>query len=271
MANPIKTPLHPKRPLPVGTRVRYHGSHSSYHGIYTVRRVAVADDLRAVGRNPERDYFIDHCGYELWPEGVEETYRNGDQSLHFVRRGSITEAPVPREITGAEMASHQARVYDLNKAKGWYDEKVPFIQAMGLLVTEIVEAYDAYRESGTAHDFKSELADVYIRLLDDCSRFGIDLPTAVDIYRFPVRPTTGEIDTDLWFLIKPVVKAIEEYRVYGLDYEDKAGPQIAKALAEIYHNLEAICRNYGVELAKAFDLKMTVNWTRPYRHGNKKA
>lgn len=175
------------------------------------------------------------------------------------------------ELTGYEIHKHQARVQDLNKAKGWYDDPVPFLQAMMLLVTEIDEARDAYREHGVTHEFKSELADVYIRLLDDCARYHVDLSTAIDVYRFPVRPTLGEIDFDLWLLVKPVVKASEEYRVHGLDYENKACSDIAKCFAEIYHNLEAVCRGYGVELAKAFDLKMTVNWTRPYRHGGKHA
>jgi NTP pyrophosphatase (non-canonical NTP hydrolase) len=178
---------------------------------------------------------------------------------------------VARELTHLEIHKHQERVFDLNKAKGWYDRPVPFIQAMGMLVTEIDEAKHAYDESGTTHDFKSELADIYIRLLDDCARYHVDLSTAVDIYRFPSF-NTGQvygIELALWEIISPVVKAIEEYRIYGLDYEDKAGPQIAKAFAEIYSGIEFVCRMYGVELAKAFDLKMTVNWTRPYRHNNK--
>ena len=181
---------------------------------------------------------------------------------------------MPRELSHLDIHNHQARVYDLNKAKGWYDEPVPFIQAMGLLITEIDEAHEAYQESGATHDFKSELADIYIRLLDDCARFHVDLSTAADIYRFSmgsVADREHEISDDLWLILKPVVKAIEEYRVYGLDYENKAGPQIAKAFAGIYAALEFVCRSYGVELAKAFDLKMTVNWTRPYRHGGKHA
>ena len=173
-----------------------------------------------------------------------------------------------RELTQHEMTRHQAEVRKLNTTKGWYDQPVPFIQAMGLLLTEVNEAHDA-KHSETHQQFASELADVYIRLLDDCSRYSVDLVTAADIYRFPVRATTGEIDTDLWFIIAPIVNAIEAYRIEGLDYEDKAGSEIRRAFAQIYHNLEAICRSYGVDLAAAFDTKMAKNWTRPYRHNNK--
>lgn len=175
-----------------------------------------------------------------------------------------------RELNDMEMYKHQGDVKRLNTGKGWYDQPVSFIEAMGLLITEVNEAHDAKHSEGQAQ-FASELADVYIRLLDDCSRFGVDLATAIDVYRFPVRPTTGDIDTDLWWLIAPVVNAIEAYRSYGLGFENKAGSEIVRAFAGIYHNLEAICRTYDVELAKAFDLKMAVNATRAYRHGGKHA
>lgn len=185
---------------------------------------------------------------------------------------------VAREIQPAEMARHQAEVKRLNTEKGWYDERVPFLQAMALLLTEVDEAYGAWAEDGldasgnAKHDMKFEIADVYIRLLDDCMRYHVDLATAVDVYRFPSRnPDKFGLADDLFLIIRPIVKAIEAYRVYGLDYEDKAGSAIASAFAETYHYLEVFCRDYGIELAKVFDLKMTVNWTRPYRHGNKHA
>jgi NTP pyrophosphatase (non-canonical NTP hydrolase) len=177
---------------------------------------------------------------------------------------------VPRELSAHQIQRHQAEVKKLNTEKGWYDQPVPFIQAMALLLTEINEAHDA-KHSESHQAFGSELADVYIRLLDDCSRFGVDLVTATDIYRFPVRATTGEIDTDLWFVIAPIVNAIEAYRVEGLGFEDKAGPEIRRTFAQIYHNLEAVCRTYAVDLELTFGLKMAKNWTRPYRHGGKLA
>jgi NTP pyrophosphatase (non-canonical NTP hydrolase) len=178
---------------------------------------------------------------------------------------------VASELTLFEIHKHQGEVHELNKSKGWYDEPVPFIQAMGLLVTEIDEACEAYHENGISPEFKSELADVYIRLLDDGSRYHVDMSTATDVYRFGKLTPGSCIESDLWLIIKPVVKAIEAYRVHGLDYEDKAGSAIASAFAEIYHALEFVCRGYGVELAKAFDIKMAKNWTRPYRHGGKHA
>jgi len=84
-------------------------------------------------------------------------------------------------------------VVEVNQEKGWYDQPVSFGEAMALLHSEISEALEAYRiwglEDGTAGSFiesggnpdakpdgiGSEFADVLIRLLDDCNRFGVDL------------------------------------------------------------------------------------------------
>jgi hypothetical protein len=92
MADPHKslTPLHPKPALPVGTKVLYHGSHPMYHGEYMITATVDRAGLEAVGRSIDH-YFIDYTGYELWPIGVEHTYRNREMGLYFVRRGSITE------------------------------------------------------------------------------------------------------------------------------------------------------------------------------------
>lgn len=85
----------------------------------------------------------------------------------------------------------QTEIKNLNTQKGWYDKPVPFLQAMMLLVTEVAEAAEAWRQWGLedrtaqcrcpdpAHTkpegVGSEFADIFIRLLDDCERWGIDL------------------------------------------------------------------------------------------------
>ena len=75
-------------------------------------------------------------------------------------------------------------------SKGWYDNPVSFLEAMALLHTEVSEAVEAWRKWGTddatdptiepnlihkPEGIGSEFADVLIRRLDDCGRFGIDL------------------------------------------------------------------------------------------------
>jgi NTP pyrophosphatase (non-canonical NTP hydrolase) len=86
-----------------------------------------------------------------------------------------------------------AEVVDFCKRKGWYDEDVPFPQSMVLLHSEVTEAFEAWRQWGLAdmtgdchHESAadlahkpegvgSEFADILIRLLDDCARYGVDL------------------------------------------------------------------------------------------------
>ena len=84
----------------------------------------------------------------------------------------------------------QAEVLEVNTANGWSGPGSPaktFGDCMALLHSEVSEALEAYRVWGTAdatgrilgeskpEGVGSEFADVFIRLLDDCDRWGIDL------------------------------------------------------------------------------------------------
>lgn len=85
----IKTPLHPISPLPIGTKVDYHGSQIGYHGIYGIYGVYDAATLEQSGRDIEH-YAIDRVGYALFPWGLEQDWRNRERALHYVRRESFT-------------------------------------------------------------------------------------------------------------------------------------------------------------------------------------
>lgn len=84
----------------------------------------------------------------------------------------------------------QAEVHKNNVDHGWFDRLRLFAEDVALLHTEASEMYEAFRrwglkdatfQSGDAHELPkpegvgSEAADVFIRLLDTCERYGIDL------------------------------------------------------------------------------------------------
>lgn len=75
-------------------------------------------------------------------------------------------------------------VVGVNISKGWYEQERTFGDEMALLMSEVSEAFDTWRkigfarltqEDGKPDDVASELADVFIRLLDTCARHDIDL------------------------------------------------------------------------------------------------
>jgi hypothetical protein len=75
--------------VPVGARVRYHGS-AGRHGEYIIQGY---NDL--AGHHPklppevEAEAYPDGIAYELWPVGVLMKFGNRDQAVYFVRRASF--------------------------------------------------------------------------------------------------------------------------------------------------------------------------------------
>lgn len=84
-----------------------------------------------------------------------------------------------------------AEVRGVNEQNGWFNSERTFGDDIALLTTEVGETYDAFRQWGLAdatganggdqsaipkpEGVGSELADIFIRLLDTCDRAGIDL------------------------------------------------------------------------------------------------
>lgn len=104
------------------------------------------------------------------------------------------------QITAKSLGEMTAEIVASNQAHGWHDNPPSLPEAMMMLVTEAAEAVEAWRVHGIAdatatvapgsvgamdavhippkpEGLGSELADILIRLLDDCYLFGIDLAT----------------------------------------------------------------------------------------------
>lgn len=82
---------------------------------------------------------------------------------------------------------------DLAHEKGWYEEgkQSTFVEKMMLIVSECSEVVEEYRagkamnevyfsEKGKPEGIPIECADIFIRLMDTCQEYGIDLESAVN-------------------------------------------------------------------------------------------
>lgn len=64
--------------------------------------------------------------------------------------------------------------HDIAKKKGFWDQKRNLGEMLMLIVTEIAEAMESYRNQDQ-DNFKEEIADTFIRLFDLCGGLKIDI------------------------------------------------------------------------------------------------
>lgn len=91
-----------------------------------------------------------------------------------------------------DLTTMQAQVLECNKNNGWFESDRSVLEGHMLLITEVAEASEAYRDHGLKDATKvpedhrygdpvkpegvgSEYADILIRLLDQVERDGVDL------------------------------------------------------------------------------------------------
>lgn len=83
------------------------------------------------------------------------------------------------EIRGKSLNELSQLCHSIAKEKGFWDQPRNIGEALMLIVTELAEAMEAHRVQDDAN-FKEELADSFIRLLDLCGGLNIDIEEEIE-------------------------------------------------------------------------------------------
>jgi len=78
------------------------------------------------------------------------------------------------QVKGKSLNELSNLCHSVAREKGFWDEERNIGEALMLVVTELAEAMEAYRKEDN-EEFKEELADTFIRLLDLCGGLSIDI------------------------------------------------------------------------------------------------
>ena len=79
-----------------------------------------------------------------------------------------------QEIKGLSLNELAKLCHSIAVEKGFWEKERNLGEALMLIVTELGEAMEAYRKQDDAN-FKEEIADTFIRLLDLCGGLKIDI------------------------------------------------------------------------------------------------
>ena len=82
------------------------------------------------------------------------------------------------EVKGRSLNELAQLCHSIAKEKGFWDEERNIGEALMLVVTELAEAMEGYRHQDDAN-FREELADAFIRLLDLCGGLNIDIENEI--------------------------------------------------------------------------------------------
>ena len=88
------------------------------------------------------------------------------------------------EIKGKSLNEMAEICHDIARSKGFWDEERNIGEALMLIVTELAEAMEAHRHQDD-ENFREEIADTFIRLLDLCG--GLNLDMEEEIHKKSIR------------------------------------------------------------------------------------
>lgn len=88
------------------------------------------------------------------------------------------------EIKGRSLNELSRLCHKIAVEKGFWEDKRNIGEALMLIVTELAEAMEAHRVQDE-ENFREEIADTFIRLLDLCGGLGVDIEE--EIYKKSLR------------------------------------------------------------------------------------
>jgi NTP pyrophosphatase (non-canonical NTP hydrolase) len=82
------------------------------------------------------------------------------------------------DIKGKSLNELAQICHSIAREKGFWEKERNMGEALMLIVTEIGEAMEGYRHQDQ-DNFREEIADTFIRLLDLCGGLGLDIETEI--------------------------------------------------------------------------------------------
>jgi len=173
----------------------------------------------------------------------------------------------------------QQLAFDTAELKGWHrdpinEQSVPLWCAM--IHSELSEALDAYFHGSEA--LGTELADVVIRIMDDCAQLGLDLEKGLTAILAQGTDGAGQKTVPGCQRLRPVSESLDVplkialahfFVSQALEADRKSqGPEaLLQALVRVVLLVMDICQAKGMNLDILLVNKMRANLERPYRHG----